>query len=390
MRAFVTSDSRIRRRSVLAVLALATTVAAIAGGSANAGSQASNGRIAYVSDAACRFDPTLKNEDIFSMAPDGSGKADLTHNANPDGAPAWSADGTMLAFTRPGKANNDDVWVMTSNGKGQRNVTKTSPDDANPDWTPDGSKITYDVSGTTVFEVSPAGTGMAPLIPGGSEASWSSTGKVVYSATVEPSNSEIFVANADGSGGHNVTNAPGYDDDSAVWSPDGTKIAFVRFYGGAGEIFVMNADGSGQMNLTNNPASDGDPTWSPDGTKIAFTTNRGPTGDNEIFAMNSDGSNQVDLTNSPANESDPDWQPVTGTPPVAPGPERMCKVPNLLGQKLVPARAKAKKAGCVSGTVKYARSRKPRGRVVRQTPRKGLRLCFGVRVNVVVSRGLHR
>jgi beta-lactam-binding protein with PASTA domain len=43
---------------------------------------------------------------------------------------------------------------------------------------------------------------------------------------------------------------------------------------------------------------------------------------------------------------------------------------------------------CVSGTVKSARSKRPRGRVVRQTPRKGLRLCFGIRVNVVVSRGL--
>src|SRR6187200_2013153 len=98
MRAFVTSDRRSRSCSILAVLVLAGAVAAIAGGSANAGSQATNGRIAYVSDAACRFDPTLKNEDIFSMAPDGSGKADLTRNANPDGAPAWSADGTKLAF----------------------------------------------------------------------------------------------------------------------------------------------------------------------------------------------------------------------------------------------------------------------------------------------------
>jgi dipeptidyl aminopeptidase/acylaminoacyl peptidase len=388
MRAFVTADKRVRRRSVLTVLVLAGALAAIGGSSANAGSQKANGRIAYVSDAACRFDPSLKNEDIFSMAPDGSGKVDLTRNADPDGGPAWSADGTRLAFTRPGKASNDDVFVMSSNGKAQRNVTKTSPDDANPDWAPDGSKITYDVSGTQVFVASPDGTGIAQLVPGGYEAAWSNTGKIAYSATVEPSNSEIFVANADGSGAQNVTNAPGYDDDSAVWSPDGTKIAFVRFYGGAGEIFVMNADGSGQTDLTNDPANDGDPTWSPDGSKIAFTTNRGPTGDNEIYVMNADGSNPVNLTNSPANESDPDWQPVPGTPLAAPGPDRLCRIPNLLGQKLAPARAKVRKAGCVSGTVKYARSKRPRGRVVRQTPRKGLRLCLGVRVNVVVSRGL--
>jgi Tol biopolymer transport system component len=205
MRAFVTSDRPIRSRSILAVLVLAGAVAAIAGGSANAGSQAANGRIAYVSDAACRFDPTLKNEDIFSMAPDGSGKADLTRSANPDSSPAWSADGTKLAFTRPGKADNDDVFVMSSNGKAQRNVTKTSPDDANPDWTPDGSKITYDVSGTTVFSANSDGTGIAPLIPGGYEASWSPTGKIAYTGTVEPSNAEIFVANADGSGAQNGT-----------------------------------------------------------------------------------------------------------------------------------------------------------------------------------------
>jgi Tol biopolymer transport system component len=385
----VTSDRPIRGRSVLTVLALVGAVAAIAGGSANAGSQSANGRIAYVSDGACRFDPALKNEDIFSMAPDGSGKADLTRNANPDGSPSWSADGLRLAFVRPGKANNDDVFVMNSNGKAQRNVTKTSPDDANPDWMPDGSKITFDVSSTQIFQANPDGTGLAQFLPGGYEGAWSPNGlQIAYTQTVEPSNSEIFVANRDGSGAHNLTNAPGYDDDSAVWSPDGTTIAFTRYYGGAGEIFVMNADGSGQTNLTNNPAADDDPTWSPDGTKIAFTTNRGPTGDNEVFVMNADGSNPVDLTNSPANESDPDWQPIAGTPPVAPGPERLCEVPNLLGQKVGSARSRVRKAGCVSGTVKYARSKKPRGRIVRQTPRARLRLCFGVRVNVVVSRGL--
>jgi hypothetical protein len=104
--------------------------------------------------------------------------------------------------------------------------------------------------------------------------------------------------------------------------------------------------------------------------------------------MNADGSNPVDLTNSPANESDPDWQPVPGTPPATPGPDRLCKIPNLLGQKLAAARKQVRKAGCVSGTVRYARSKRPRGRVVHQTPRKGLRLCLGVRVNLVVSRGL--
>jgi hypothetical protein len=108
----------------------------------------------------------------------------------------------------------------------------------------------------------------------------------------------------------------------------------------------------------------------------------------EIYLMNADGSNSVNLTNSPANESDPDWQAVQGAPPPAPAPDRFCKVPNLAGKSVASARSLLRKAGCTAGTVKYARSKRPRGRVVRQTPRKGVRLCLGVRVNVVVSRGL--
>ena len=376
------------RARLLGVLLLAGALVG-GGSSATAGSQATNGRIAFVSDGACRFDPALKNEDVFSMAPDGTGKANLSRNANPDSAPAWSPDGTRLAFTRPGKGGGDDVFVMDANGKAQRNLTRSSPDDASPDWAPDGSKVVYDVGGSQIFASNADGSAMQRLIPGGFAPSWSPTGlKIAYTQNVEPSNSEIFVANPDGSGVQNLTNATGYDDDGATWSPDGTKIAFTRYVGAAGEIYVMNADGSGLVNLTNDPSSDSDPTWSPDGTKIAFTTNRGPTGDNEVFVMNADGSNPQNLTKSPANESDPDWQPVQGTPAPAPGPEKFCKVPNLAGKTMGRARSMIRKAGCVAGTVKYARSKRPRGSVTRQTPRKGARLCQGVRVNVVLSRGL--
>ena len=371
------------------MLALAGALAGLGGGSANAGSQATNGRIAFVSDGACRFDPAVKNEDVFSIALDGTGRANLSRNASPDSTPTWSPDGTRLAFTRPGKGGGEDVFVMNADGKAQRNLTRSSPDDANPDWSPDGSKVAYDVGGAQIFASSADGSAAQRLIPGGFAPSWSPSGlQLAYTQNVEPSNSEIFVANADGSGVRNLTSATSYDEDGATWSPDGTKIAFTRYFGAAGEIFVMNADGSGLLNLTNDPSSDSEPTWSPDGTQIAFTTNRGATGDTEIFIMNADGSNPQNLTKSPANESDPDWQPVVGTPAPAPGPEKFCKVPNLAGKTMGRARALLRKAGCAAGTVRYARSKRPRGTITRQTPRKGLRLCQGVRVNVVLSRGL--
>ena len=76
---------------------------------------------------------------------------------------------------------------------------------------------------------------MQRLIPGGFAPSWAPSGlQIAYTQNVEPSNSEIFVANADGSGARNLTNATSYDDDGATWSPDGTKIAFTRYIGAAG------------------------------------------------------------------------------------------------------------------------------------------------------------
>ena len=119
-----------RRARLLAVLVLAGGLAVLGGGgSASAGSHAANGRIAYVSDGACRFDPALKNEDIFSMAPDGTGKADLSRNPNPDGAPAWSADGTRLAFVRNGGPRGDRTEEMRVEEEGDRKCT--------PRWPPD-------------------------------------------------------------------------------------------------------------------------------------------------------------------------------------------------------------------------------------------------------------
>ena len=64
-----------------------------------------------------------------------------------------------------------------------------------------------------------------------------------------------------------------------VWSPDGKKLVFRRMIGETNsEVFVANADGSDARNLTNDPAFDGWPAWSPDGrrsrshrTEIAIT-----------------------------------------------------------------------------------------------------------------------
>jgi beta-lactam-binding protein with PASTA domain len=45
------------------------------------------------------------------------------------------------------------------------------------------------------------------------------------------------------------------------------------------------------------------------------------------------------------------------------------------------------RAHCRVGSVRRAKSRKPRGRIVKQTPRWGTTRARGTRVNMIVSRG---
>jgi hypothetical protein len=72
-------------------------------------------------------------------------------------------------------------------------------------------------------------------------------------------------------------------------------------------------------------------------------------------------------------------------PPPPPPPK--CKVPKVVGKKLVTARRMITRARCRVGRVRRAKSMKPRGRVVRQSPRWGVSRARGTRVSLIVSRG---
>jgi hypothetical protein len=67
--------------------------------------------------------------------------------------------------------------------------------------------------------------------------------------------------------------------------------------------------------------------------------------------------------------------------------KQFCVVPRVRGKKLAAARRAIRRANCRVGRVRKARSRRPSGRVLAQTPRPGKRLALGTKVNLVVSRG---
>jgi hypothetical protein len=139
------------------------------------------------------------------------------------------------------------------------------------------------------------------------------------------------------------------------------------------------------VNLTNNATPDAYPEWSPDGTKIACTAGR--DGNWEIYVMNADGSSPTNLSRNAAEVTGPDWQALPLPPQPPPLTAAPCLVPRVIGRTVRTARARIRRARCLLGRVRYSRSAKSRGRVIRQKPNAGARLRHGARVNLVVSRG---
>ncbi|MGA7305730.1 MAG: protein kinase, partial [Rhodothermales bacterium] len=90
-------------------------------------------------------------------------------------------------------------------------------------------------------------------------------------------------------------------------SPDGRRLAFDTDRTGNADIFAMNVDGSDLRRLTTDPAGDFTPSWSPDGKEITFHSFR--NGNRDVFVVPADGGKAEIVDDNPSQDRFQDWSP---------------------------------------------------------------------------------
>jgi Tol biopolymer transport system component/imidazolonepropionase-like amidohydrolase len=200
--------------------------------------------------------------------------------------PVVSPDGAQVAFTAVG-----DLWVMPVGGSPQR-LTRDAWVDADPAWSPDGTSLAYSSDrpstglgaggGSMNLWVRDIRTGVDRQVTHGAaaamQAAWSPDGSRIAFSDPDGQIQVVDVRSGATTKAHERLNEAG----RASWSPDGNalvvsalKVYSTRFREGTNQVLRVSLDGQPDRWFDPMPhksvgmREDYGPVWSPDGTQMA-------------------------------------------------------------------------------------------------------------------------
>jgi TolB protein len=242
--------------------------------------------------------------DIYSLDIDTSVSTQLTSSSADEIAPAWSPDGSQLAYMS-GQSGTMQVWVMNRDGSGQRQVSQWS----GPGqmfyvaWLPNATDL--------VVTVADNAAGVAWLVrqpvDGGAPTDYTEPWSGVASVATD-TGALAYTVRSDGQtdivlddGSARQLTQTGVNEDIPSISRDGTRIVYQVGEPGSRYLEVYDL-ATGTTSKLRQVGDDSNPVWSPDGQRIAFVSEGG--GQAQVYVSGADGS---DPTLLPTVEHETLW-----------------------------------------------------------------------------------
>jgi TolB protein len=167
--------------------------------------------------------------------------------------PAWSPDGSKLAFTS-NRDGNPEIYVMNRDGSGLRRMTNNPAVDVTPTWAPSGNQLAW-VSDRTgaphIYIMNADGTGQRALINEYCDRpTWSSGqfNEIAYAAKTGPGYDIKIYSFGDGQS-RRITDGIGTNE-SPAFAPNGRHIAFTSTRNGKSQIFTIDRTGENLRQIT--------------------------------------------------------------------------------------------------------------------------------------------
>ena len=225
-------------------------------------SWAPDGRIAFASDRGGQLGIWVHDLAAGTTAPLGVGGLPAT-------SPAFSPDGTLIAFEGRPPGASSKIYLVAAGGGVPVTLGAAGGDDAGPAWSPDGRTLFFVSTRTGRYDVfaAPAAGGAAVQVTVASrivgKPAVSPDGASLYFARTSPGSSATEVVRQDLATGAVAVVTSAGDSEPAV-SPRGDRLAVRSFRSGAADLVLVDAlDGGNPFPLTSDAASDGTPAFLP-------------------------------------------------------------------------------------------------------------------------------